>query len=296
MLGFNNVLISYNQLRKGVSFMKKNEVAGFLIMESTMEPSKPTNLQVYDKGGLFYVKFDTTLQEFNRQNRNRRTYVKEPMLTSLNAPHIQELLRNRTWLGEAGHPMEEDVKRILTIDPKLTSHRINSFYSEGYMLKGEVETLDDGGYGTRMTKNILQGMEPAFSLRALAPLTKRADGSSLVQAKSHIVTYDWVILPSHDKAYRDQSKPIQKVVKDIQNDGNTVTESAIAVAESQLKSFIALESANVKLVSNVCEVSAQSMSLTSDFKHAVLKEGSNTYLVNIEDKIKHEARGYFSRL
>lgn len=277
--------------------MKKNEVAGYLIMENVMEPTKPTNLQVYDKGGLFYVKFNTYLQEFDRQNRNRRTYAKLPMLDSLNAPHVQELMSKRTWFGEAGHPMEEDVKRILTIDPKLTSHRINSFYAEGNMLKGEVETLDDGGYGTRMTKNILQGMEPAFSLRALAALTKRADGSSLVQSKSHIVTYDWVILPSHDKAYRDQTKPIQKVVQDIQNDGNTVTESAtIPVMESQLKNFIALESANVKLISNVCEVSSSPISLTPDLKHAVLKEGSSTFLVNIEDKIRHEVRGYFSRL
>lgn len=277
--------------------MNKNEVAAFLVMESTMEPVKPTNIQVFDKGGLFYLKFDATLQQFNKLNRNRRSYIDRPMMESLAAPHITELMQKKTWLGEAGHPMEEDVKRILTIDPKLTSHRINSFMLAGDLLKGEVETLDDGKFGTQMTKNILQGLEPAFSLRALAQLTKRSDGTSIMQSRAHIVTYDWVILPSHDKAYRDQSKPIQRVIKNIQNDGNTVTESAlISVMESQIIDLIKEESINAKLISNVCEVAMESMSLTSDLNYVILKEGSKTYHVKVEEKIKHDVRSFMARM
>lgn len=276
---------------------RKNEVAAYLIMESTMEPMKPKNLQVFDKGGLFYVKFETYLQEFNAQNRNRRTYMAGPMMESLGAPHIQELIRMKSWKGEAGHPMTEDVKRILTIDPKLTSHKINSYELQGKLLRGEVETLDDGMYGTQMTKNILQGMEPAFSLRALASLIKNGDGSSLVQSKSHIVTYDWVILPSHNKAYRDQSKPIQKIFKSLQNVGNGVTESTlIPLMESQVKDFIKMESRNVHVVSNVCEVAKESMELTPDLNHVILREGSNTYVVKVEERIKQDVRRFMSRI
>ena len=277
--------------------MVKNEVAAYLIMESTMEPVRPKNLQVHDKNGLFYVRFETYLQEFDTFNRNRRNYALGPMMESLNAPHIRELIAKKSWKGEAGHPMTEDVKRILTIDPKLTSHKVNWFSLEGKLLRGEVETLDDGMYGTQMTKNILQGMEPAFSLRALAKLIKNGDGSSLIRSKSHIVCYDWVILPSHDKAYRDQSKPIQKVFKSLQDDGNTITESALVpVAESQIKDFIKMESHNLKVVSNVCEVAMESMSLTSDLSYAILREGSNTYAVKIEDRIKHDVRRFMANL
>lgn len=276
--------------------MQKNEVAAFMIMESTSDPVKPKNLQVYDKNGLFYVKFDTVLQEFNKQNRNKRIYAGGPMADSLQAPHIQELQEKKTWLGEAGHPHTTEMARILTIDPKLTSHRINNHRIEGNFLKGEIETLDDGHYGTQMTKNILQGMEPAFSLRALASLIKQGDGTSLMRSKCHIVTYDWVILPSHNKAYRDQTKPIQKIAQSVQADGNAVSESALVpVIESQITDYIRMESANVKLISNVCEVATESMSLSSDLRHVILREGSNTYAVKVEDKIKHDVRGYMSR-
>lgn len=277
--------------------MKKNEVAAYLIMESTFDPVKPKNLQVYDKGGMFYVKFDTVLQEFNKQNRNKRNYAGAPMTESLQAPHIQELLQKKTWLGEAGHPHSTDVARILTIDPKLTSHRINHFNVEGNFLKGEVETLDNGIYGTQMTKSILQGMEPAFSLRALASLIKQADGSSLMRSKCHIVTYDWVILPSHNTAYRDQSKPIQKIMQSVQADGNIATESTLVpVIESQIADYIRMESANLKLVSNICEVATESMSLSGDLSHVIVREGSNTYAVKVEDRIKHDVRHFMARL
>ena len=276
--------------------MEKNEVVAYLIMEAATDPVKPQNIQVFDKNNLFYLKFETCLQEFNVKNRNRRIYLKEAMIESLNSPHIQELIKKKSWKGEAGHPLDSDIKRILTIDPKLTSHKINSFYCEGNFLKGEVETLDDDGYVRRMTKNILQGMEPAFSLRALAPLMKKPDGTELVRAKAHIVTYDWVILPSHDKAYRDESKPIQKIIKNIQDSGNSVTESvSIPVFESQVLDYIKEESKNIKLISNVCEVSLGTLVLSKDGKYAILKEDGSTYYVKIEDKIKADIRDFMSK-
>jgi hypothetical protein len=277
--------------------MEKNEVVAFLVMEATTDPIKPSNLQVYDKNNMFYLKFISTLQEFNIKNRNNRTYMGEPMKISLGAPHIKELQQKRTWLGEAGHPMTDDVKRILTIDPKLTSHRINSIDFSGNFCKGEIETLDDGAHGTQMTKNILQGMEPAFSLRALAQLVKMGDGSSLMNSRAHVVTYDWVILPSHQTAYRDESKPIQKIIKNIEIAGNSVEESVLyPVAESSLLDFIKCESKNIKLVSNVCEVATESMTISKDLKHVILKEGSNTYFVKMEDKIKRDVTKYMANL
>lgn len=283
--------------------MEKQEIIASLIMESVSDPVKPRNVQVQDKNGLFYVNFDTTLQGFNVQNRNRRTYEERAMLESLNAPHIMELIRNRTWLGEAGHPLTKDNARIMTIDPKLTSHRINSFESRaGGLLHANIDTLDDNGFGTRMTRNILQGMEPAFSLRALAHLIKKPDGSSLVKSRSHIVTYDWVILPSHPNAYRDKSKPITQVMKNFANEvetsGNAVTESniIIPVLESQIADFIAMESVNVNIISNVCEVMKSSMELTHDLKTVILREGSHTYSVKVEDHIRKEVMSYMSRI
>ncbi|MMZ42311.1 hypothetical protein D1872_38320 [compost metagenome] len=277
--------------------MPREELVACMIMESVGEPTRPKNVEVFDKGGLFYLRFDTVLQEFDALNRNKRIYAGTPMQQSLNAPHLVELRAKKTWKGEAGHPLSNESQRILTIDPKLTSHKINSIQVNGNILHGQVETLDDNAYGTQFTKNILQGMEPAFSLRALARLTKRGDGTSLMNSPCHIVTYDWVILPSHVKAYRDTSKPIEKIYQSIQADGNVLTESnvAIAVMESQVKDFIAMESHNVKLVSSVYEVAMESMQLSANGDHVILREGSNTYQVKIEDHIKRETSRYMSK-
>lgn len=275
--------------------MEKLENVAYLVMENTTEPAKPQNLQVIKENGFFYVKFETVLQSFGVQNRNKRIYDGDAMMESLNAPHIRELIMNKTWKGEAGHPLSKDTARIVTIDPKLTSHKINSFYRSGNLLKGEIETLDDDALGRRMTKNILQGMEPAFSLRALAPLMKRADGTSLMKGKAHIVTYDWVILPSHMEAYRDKSKPIEKISQVIENAGNCSTDMLVNVNEASLTNFLKEESKNIKLVSNICEVATENMTLSEDMKYAILKEGSSTYHVKIEDKIKHDIRSFMCK-
>jgi len=276
--------------------MKKQEIAAYLIMESTLEPAKVSNVEFIDKNSLFYVRFDTTLQDFNVKNRNNRIYMGSAMIPSLNAEHIMELQRKKSWFGEAGHPMSDDIKRILTIDPKLISHKIVSHNVNNYKCTGRIETLDNE-YGRQMTKHILQGMEPAFSLRALAPLVKNPDGTSVVKTKAHVVTYDWVILPSHKSAYRDESKPIEKVVKKIIDDGNVVNEASITlVQEHMIKDFISMESLNVKLISNVCDVAMNSMNLSNDLQHVILKEGTSTYIVPLEDKIKHDINKYMRNL
>lgn len=277
--------------------MTKSPVAAWCVMEVATEPTKPQNLKVFDKNSLMYVRFDTTFQSFNVRNRNGRIYMGSAMVPSLNAEHILELEKKNSWLGEAGHPHSDDMKRILTIDPKLTSHRIVSHTVDNNFCRGTVETLDDGGYGTKMTKSILQGMEPAFSLRALAPITKRGDGTQLVQGKAHVVTYDWVILPSHKDAYRDESKPIETIVKQIGESGNSVSECSLTqVHESALKEFVAMESMNVKVVSNVCEVAMESMNISKDFRHAILKEGGTTYVVPLEEKIERDISRYMRNL
>lgn len=274
--------------------MQKQEVISMLVMESVSDPTQPKDLKVRKDNGLFFVEFDTTLQYTNRKNRNSRIY-RDQLKQDIHAPHLQELRSKKSWFGEAGHPMGSDMNRIMTIDPTMISHHIPDITSTGDRIHGRVSTVDNGGYGTQMTRLILQGMEPAFSLRALTKLTKRPDGTSVAEGRTHIVCYDWVILPSHQEAYRDTSTEIVKVRKDVECDGNILKESLIPVTESMIKDFISMESANVNLISNLYEVTKESMELTPDMRNIILREGAQTFYVKVEDKIQHDIRSFMSK-
>lgn len=281
--------------------INKEEVVAHVIMEQTSEPCA-VNVRDYNKNGLLYVIFDTVFQSFGVKNRNKRMYDGDAVMASWNAPHIQELIRKKSFVSEYGHPLDQSMSRITQIDPDRICGRINSYYRSGNLLKGEFETFDDGRMGTMLTRRILQGMEPAFSVRMLAKLTRTKDGTMLMNQPGHLVTADCVILPSHCEAYRDESKSINIVNK-------AITESMVmhvdteeeyrdvvfAINESMFTDFVKEESKNLKLIQSVEEVIGDSIKLTKDLNNIILTEGSNTYYIKTEDKIKHDIRNFMSR-
>lgn len=280
--------------------MEKNEVVAHVIMEQTADPCA-VNIRDYNKNGMLYVIFETVFQSFGVKNRNKRIYDGDAVMASWNAPHIQELVRKKSFVSEYGHPLDQSMSRITQIDPTRICGRINSYYRSGNLLKGEFETFDDGACGTMLTRRILQGLEPAFSVRMLAKLTRTKDGTMLMNQPGHLVTADCVILPSHMEAYRDESKTVNIVNKAItESAGMDITEDqyydmVFAVNEAMFTDFIKEESKNFKLVKSVEEVIGDSLQLTKDLNNIILKEGTDTYYIKVEDKIKHDIRNFMSK-
>ena len=68
-----------------------------------------------------------------------------------------------------------------------------------------------------------------------------------------------------------------------------------AINESMFTDFVKEESKNFKLVKNVEEVIGDSIQLTSDLNNIILKEGTDTYYIKVEDKIKHDIRNFMSK-
>ena len=280
--------------------INKDEVVAHVIMEQTSEPCA-VNVRDYSRNGLLYVIFETVFQSFGVKNRNKRMYDGDAVMASWNAPHIQELIRKKSFVSEYGHPLDQSMSRITQIDPDRVCGRINSYYRSGNLLKGEFETFDDGAMGTMLTRRILQGLEPAFSVRMLAKLTKMKDGTMLMNQPGHLVTADCVILPSHCEAYRDESKSINVISKAItESAGLNITEEqyqdiVFAVNESMFTDFVKEESKNLKLIQSVEEVIGDSIKLSKDLNNIILTEGSNTYYIKTEDKIKHDIRNFMSK-
>ena len=278
--------------------MKKDNVFAYVLMEEMSEPVQIRNLKECSKNGLLYLIFDTILQSFEVKNRNKRTYIGDAVMESLAAPHVQELIKKGSFVSEYGHPLVKDMSRVTQIDPARVCGRVNSYYRTGNLLKGEFETFDDGGLGTMLTRRILQGLEPAHSLRAVAKLSKDRNGNDIMNSRAHIIAYDTVILPSHVEAYRDESKDIrvvnQPIVATESAEFGSHEEYAFVVNESMLTDFVMEESKNVKLIKNICEVIPETIKLTPDLKHIILKEGTETYYVDTEDKIKNDIRNFLS--
>lgn len=283
--------------------MRKDEVVAHIIME---EVSEPVNMSKVDfkslADGLTYARFPSRLQSFNVRNRNGREYEGNCMIQGLRAEYIQEMIQKGTWCCELGHPITKDPARIVTIDPKNICARITSLDVNHGGANGWVETLLND-HGQNVTKMMLQGFSPAFSLRALANIT-RTNGRQIVKNGVRVVNYDLVILPSHKDAYIDTSiSPEYKSIRESILEGtgakleNDISGSSIVtpVLESQILSVLESTSVNLKETVNQQEVVVESMSLSKDMKHVILEECGRIFLVKIEDKIADDIINYMER-
>lgn len=282
-----------------MKFNNMQEVNVFMIMEDMEIPDKKPEIRnIVNDGTLFYVEFYTILQDFLRVNRNRRLYIGKLMVPAFQAEHIQELLLNDSLFCEAGHPDTEEIRRCLTIDPKNICALIASLDVDERYSKGTIRTIDDsGGLGTKMTKLILQGTTPAFSLRALSKLKTRSDGTAEITNVPHIVTYDWVILPSHKEAYMDRTKEV-KIVNKNPYTGKTNTSVMVKpITESNIQDialFVKEESNAVRIATNALNVCKEGLIVTDDYKYAIIKEGNKTFHVPIESVISKEITNYMA--
>ena len=224
-------------------FMDDNFLDYSIVIESNTEPNQ--GFEIIGEGkdannGLSFLRFKSCLQTFGNRNRNRRLWLSKFMKPMINAPEVQELLRNGGVPGEAGHPVpstgEVTMERILTIDPNNISHVIKEFiWATDNKLDGIIETIDDGnGPGDKFKRHIMQGLPVSFSTRSIIPQRKNLDGSTDQLGPGRYVTSDRVFIPSHKEAYIDKAIPVKNVCQ--KDHFETVMESYVSyVANSSDK-------------------------------------------------------------
>lgn len=265
-----------------------------VIEQNSPEDAKIEIVEDKSSNGLNYLRFIACLQAFKEErNRNRRKWVPDYVEKALfSSPEITELLNNGGVPGENGHPVppsgQVTIERIATIDPNNMSHLIKKFwFAEGKtMLMAEVETLDDdGGPGSRFKKNILQGMNPSFSNRAIIPQRKNADGTIDQTGVGRIVTFDRVILPSHKEAYRDINIPITNVIK-------TPKDMQIA---AECCTYVCDKSNKVRNVIDDMNVAMESACLDNRGRLSI-KSSEGLLVIPIEEQLKKEIGHYMMNL
>lgn len=243
-------------MSSAATVVNPNVPFGFILMENDNTFQEVSNLQVVNQDHLFFIRFDTILQSLDCVNRNRRNYNGDAIVTSITTPEVAELQANNKLQSEEGHPIDGTPVRIATIDPKYTCNIIKKMWRDGNLIRGSIETLDDGMYGTKLTKGILQGVNPSYSYRGFAVIDKKGN-ISYVRKPPKFITYDEVNLPSHKEAYADPKKT--KVAKSYATGQEMVIESSIitnqnlvdasrAILGKDIQEMMLRDSDNVKVV------------------------------------------------
>lgn len=227
---------------------------------------------------------EAVLQTAGTANRNGRIYPKAILDRGINAPHIKELINANSWVGEAGHPLNADSVRQVSIDPDRMSHRILSTRWEGNKLIGVVESLNTKN-GIEFKNCILQNMRVAFSLRALGATKNTSEGQVVIDPM-RMVCYDWVVLPSHKEAY--MSKVVNGLNESVNIDNgygeNSILEesSFVEVPEAQFTSLqenLQESASELFAMINMTESENTTLRLSGDSK-SILHENASGKIVN----------------
>lgn len=268
----------------------------FIVIEQAQEPQKP-DIQFISKDSdpLHFLRWRQKLQSAGYRNRNGRFWVTKFLKIMTEDPIVKEMLIVG-WCGEAGHPVpptgKVTVERILTIDPKYISHKVNSIEWIGNDLYGIMETLDDGpnGYGTKFMYNIMQGMLPAVSARTVIPQVRNNDGTFDQTGPGRLVCYDRVFTPGHADAYIDKNVPVKNITKKVEFD-TAIEQFNAGYAISTLN-----KSEKVKRITDKYSLVMESMTMNPNGVLSVSDEKKNVIIVAPELKYRKEYSSYLKSL
>jgi hypothetical protein len=257
--------------------MENEKTIGYLILESAIITD---DVKVVSDN-VQYTVIEANLQEADRPNRNKRLYgfscLNEAVFES---PYINERLRTRSLYGEAGHPLSPEMERQLYIDQTRISHIISKIWWEGKILKGIVESAMTE-VGRDFQGLIRQKSQVAFSMRGVGPIKENKKEFVEIKKPLSILTWDWVIHPSHDIAYMKSILKENTISGMIKNDQIILSEGALI----QLKDYAVSTSKNVKKISEEFEIGIKNTSISEDGKFIDLYGTDCKARVILEDEI-----------
>lgn len=264
---------------------------------SFKEDYKDFGYELHDKGNRFYIVFEGILQSFNVLNRNGRMYDADNIMTCIqNDPYIIAMLAQNSWMGELEHPtaiyenQNLSLARLAAVFPANTSHFIRKPRLEGNLLKATIQTDSSNQNGMNMAIKIVDGkVIPGFSARVLGEL-KTKNGKPFVEVKK-LITYDYVLFPSHKEALGIVNKPFAESVKTVEKAMN----GSIIFFE-ELAKDVAKNSEDAQILCESFGLSNDDIiGLTSTGNSVVLKENKNIYVCPITNEMaRKKTRSYLS--
>ena len=171
-------------------------------------------------------------------------------------------------------------------DPALEnrSHKILRPTFNGNLLQAHIETASGTDVGVGFAKEIIQGLKPAFSCRAVATM-QMIDGKPTVLIR-RLITYDWVLYPSHKEAHIiSEPKLVEKCVN-VYKDMISLKDVLKNVGETD---------ANVSTIMESFDLTYDDI-IGVNKKHdkVIIKDVDNRIYANISPETKHRIDDFFS--
>ena len=166
--------------------------------------------------------------EFGAVNRNNRIYSRKLVEDRiLRNPTVQECIKNRSMLGEGGHP--ENRVDISYPQVGIACKRLWIPDGDGSLLYGEFDVLDTPT--GRILNTLAQyGTKLGISARAVADSIQK-DGHEVILENSYeLITFDAVTEPGFKCARLEKADPISKPLE-------KMTTSELKESSAALKSF-----------------------------------------------------------
>ena len=230
-----------------------------------------------------------TFQRANEKNRNGRWYDRGELFPELKSKRITELIKTGNLKCESGHPLAKDLQRQQTIVEKNCPAMILKFWTDGDFVKGLVRGTNND-LGEEFNNDLLDGMSPSWSLRALGSVDNTRRGAEVKGIK--IITYDKVVFPSHPDAYTDGIVSMGES-SSIWTPENDDPGFMFPVTNQDVIDCIKQESYSYKKIEESFDVLYESMQLVNNGSDVQLmdREG-NVYVITLENHIQNEIMNY----
>lgn len=261
------------------------DTIGYVIIETATTSEDIMPAKIIEKRGDGRVLAEGCLQEANMKNRNGRFYDSRDLFPELVVPRQLELLRTGNMRGENGHPLSKDLVRQQTIDPNNCSVIFTKFWTDGDLVMGNFFGTYNA-LGEEFNKELMYGLSPSFSMRALGTIKNTNRGAEVKGVK--LITYDRVIYPSHNKAYTHGVVSEGSNLLLEENDRGTL----IPITNQSVIDYIKEESCNIKQIRESFDLLYDDIKLINNKSQVQLTDrAGGVFIVNLENYIHNEIIG-----
>lgn len=275
---------------------------GYMYISESFSDNEIKNIDAKHSSDLFYVTFDTNLQDFDVENRNKRYYDASNIMDCIHSEKIQSMLKCGGWFGEFDHPAPEiagsklSPERIQNVPPEKRAFKIMAPKLSGNILQAKIQSAQ-GAVGEGFGKEVLAGWIPQFSCRAIANMISK-NGKPYVMVK-RLITYDAPWYPSHAVAHATSSPKvttrsftesvnncIDSAVDKINDIMIPLKEILLDVGKTDVNAGLILEAFDLPL-ENLC-----GFDYTKE--HVIIKDENNYVYANINPNTVKRVKDFYS--